>query len=267
MTPIQAFILGLIQGLTEFLPVSSSGHLEIGKALFGLDLSGSESLTFDVVVHAGTALSTIVVFRKEIGQIISGLLKFKWNDETKFALFILLSMVPAGVIGLAFEEEISTLFEGQLLLIGATLTITGLLLFLADRAKTTGKPVGAMEAFIIGLAQAIAILPGISRSGSTISTSVLLGIDRTKAARFSFLMVLPIILGKALLDAKDIVAGEAMGAEVSTFALLLGLAAAFVSGIIACNWMIALVKRAKLKYFSYYCFAVAIVIIVSQLFY
>lgn len=264
MTPIQAFLLGLIQGLTEFLPVSSSGHLEIGKALFGLDLSGKESLTFDVVVHAGTALSTIVVFRKDIGKIINGILKFKWNDETKFALFILISMVPAGVIGLSFEEQISTLFEGQLLLIAGTLTVTGLLLFLADRAKGTGKKVKALDALIVGLAQAVAILPGISRSGSTIATSVILGIDRAKAARFSFLMVLPIILGKAMLDAKDIVSGEAMGAEVSTLALLLGLFAAFFSGIVACNWMIALVKRSQLKYFSFYCFAVALIVFVSQ---
>ncbi|MDE0986282.1 MAG: undecaprenyl-diphosphate phosphatase [Schleiferiaceae bacterium] len=264
MSPIQALLLGLVQGLTEFLPVSSSGHLEIVKALFGLELSGNESLTFDVVVHLGTALSTIVVFRKEIGEIVAGLLKFAWNDETKFASFILLSMVPAGFIGLGFEDEISTLFEGQLLLIAATLTVTGLLLFLADRAKTSGKPVNAVEAVIIGLAQAIAILPGISRSGSTIATSVLLGIDREKAAKFSFLMVLPIILGKAMLDAKDIISGEALGAEVSTLSLLLGLSAAFFSGILACNWMIALVKRAKLRYFSYYCFAIAIIVVITQ---
>ena len=264
MSPIQALLLGLVQGLTEFLPVSSSGHLEIVKALFGLELSGNESLTFDVVVHLGTALSTIVVFRKEIGEIVAGLLKFAWNDETKFASFILLSMVPAGFIGLGFEDEISTLFEGQLLLIAAALTVTGLLLLLADRAKTSGKPVNAAEAVIIGLAQAIAILPGISRSGSTIATSVLLGIDREKAAKFSFLMVLPIILGKAMLDAKDIISGEALGAEVSTLSLLLGLSAAFFSGILACNWMIALVKRAKLRYFSYYCFAIAIIVVITQ---
>ena len=264
MTPIQAFFLGLVQGLTEFLPVSSSGHLEIAKALFGLDLTGKESLTFDVVVHAGTALSTIVVFRKDIGKIISGLLKFQWNAETKFALFIVLSMIPAGIIGLCFEEEISALFEGQLLLIGVTLTVTGFLLFLADKARVTDKEVKGWDALIIGLAQAVAILPGISRSGSTIATSVLLGVDRAKAARFSFLMVLPIILGKALLDAKDIVAGEAVGADVSPFALILGLLAAFFSGIMACNWMISIVKRSQLKYFSFYCFALAVIVVISQ---
>ena len=264
MTPLQALLLGLIQGLTEFLPVSSSGHLELGKALFGLDLAGSESLTFDVVVHAGTALSTIVVFRKDIGQILAGLMKFKWNTETKFVSYILISMIPAGVVGLLFEDQISSLFEGQLLLVSGMLIITGLLLFLADRSKETHKNVGPLEAFIIGLAQAIAILPGISRSGSTISTSVLLGIDRARAARFSFLMVLPLILGKALLDVKSIVEGDAIGESISSMALLLGLLAAFGSGILACTWMIALVKRAKLKWFAFYCFAVGAGVLLYQ---
>lgn len=266
MTPIQALILGLLQGLTEFLPVSSSGHLEIGKALFGLEMSGAQSLTFDVVVHAGTALSTIVVFRKDIAELISGVLKFKWNAETKFVSFVLISMLPAAFIGLIFEEQIGALFEGQLLLIGAMLALTGVLLFLADRARETRKSVQWIDAFVVGLAQAVAILPGISRSGATISTSVLLGIDRAKAARFSFLMVLPIILGKAFLDAKDIVAGETMGEEVSGAVLIIGLLAAFLSGIVACNWMVALVKRSQLKYFSYYCFAVAAIVLISQLF-
>lgn len=266
MTPIQALILGIVQGLTEFLPVSSSGHLELFKALFGLELAGSESLTFDVVVHAGTALSTIVVFRKDIAEIINGLLKFRWNTETKFATAVLISMVPAAFVGLLFEDQITALFEGQLLLVSAMLIITGLLLFLADRSKSTHKRVGTLEAFVIGIAQAIAILPGISRSGSTISTSVLLGVDRTRAARFSFLMVLPIILGKALLDVKSIVQGDAIGENISGMALGLGLLAAFGSGVVACNWMIALVKRAKLKWFAFYCFAVGAGVLLYHLF-
>jgi undecaprenyl-diphosphatase len=229
-------------------------------------MTGSESLTFDVVVHAGTALSTVVVFRKDIGRIIAGLLEFRWNDETKFASYILISMIPAAFIGLAFEDQITALFEGQLLLVGAMLVLTGILLFLADRAKETTKSVFGLDAFVIGLAQAIAILPGVSRSGATISTSVLLGIDRRKAARFSFLMVLPIILGKTLLDTKDIIAGQAAGVEVDVTTLLLGLAAAFVSGVFACNWMITLVRRAKLKYFSYYCFGIAAIVLLSQFF-
>jgi undecaprenyl-diphosphatase len=229
-------------------------------------MTGSESLTFDVVVHAGTALSTVVVFRKDIGRIIAGLLEFRWNDETKFASYILISMIPAAFIGLAFEDQITALFEGQLLLVGAMLVLTGILLFLADRAKETTKSVFGLDAFVIGLAQAIAILPGVSRSGATISTSVLLGVDRRKAARFSFLMVLPIILGKTLLDTKDIIAGQAAGVEVDVTTLLLGLAAAFISGVFACNWMIALVRRAKLKYFSYYCFGIAAIVLLSQFF-
>lgn len=266
MTAIQAIILGLIQGITEFLPVSSSGHLEIGKHLFDLNMSGGESLTFDVVVHAGTALSTIVVFRKDIGRLIAGLLEFKWNDETKFTSYIIVSMIPAAFIGLAFEDQIASLFEGQLLLVGAMLVLTGILLFLADRSKETTKSVFALDAFVIGLAQAIAILPGVSRSGATISTSVLLGIDRSKAAQFSFLMVLPIILGKTLLDTKDIIAGQAAGADVEFTSLMFGLLAAFVSGVFACKWMIALVRRAKLKYFSYYCFGIAAIVLLSQFF-
>ena len=228
-------------------------------------MSGAQSLTFDVVVHAGTALSTIVVFRKDIAELILGVLKFKWNAETKFVSFVLISMLPAAFIGLIFEEQIGALFEGQLLLIGAMLALTGVLLFLADRARETRKSVQWIDAFVVGLAQAVAILPGISRSGATISTSVLLGIARAKAARFSFLMVLPIILGKAFLDAKDIVAGETMGEEVSGSVLIIGLLAAFLSGIVACNWMVALVKRSQLKYFSYYCFVVAAIVLISQL--
>jgi undecaprenyl-diphosphatase len=265
MSWIEALILGLVQGFTEFLPVSSSGHLELGKALFNLHLAAKDSLTFDVIVHGGTALSTIVVFRKDILQIISGLLKFQWNDETKFTLYVIVSMIPAAFIGLAFKDQIESLFDGEVLLVGAMLVITGLLLFLADRAKKTHKQVGALEALIIGVSQAIAILPGISRSGATISTSVLLGIDREKAARFSFLMVLPLIIGKNLVDIKDIYETGGGGIEIPLPLLALGFVAAFVSGLFACNWMITLVKKAKLKYFAYYCFAVGIFVAIYSI--
>ena len=258
MTNFEAFILGLIQGLTEFLPVSSSGHLELGKALFGLNLAAKESLTFSVIVHGGTALSTIVIFWKDLLQLFQGALKFKWNDETKFLAYIVLSMLPAAFIGLVFEDQIEQLFDGQVLLVGAMLIITGLLLFLADRAKKTHKSVSASEAFIVGISQAIAILPGISRSGATISTSVLLGIDREKAARFSFLMVLPLILGKTLLDVKDLAETGSVGQELSLTTLSIGFVSAFGFGVLACRWMIALVRRAQLKYFAYYCFAVGL---------
>lgn len=265
MSIIEAIILGLIQGITEFLPVSSSGHLQIGNSLFGLDQSGGENLSFSVVVHAGTALSTIVIFRKDIVQIINGLLKFKWNDETKFAAFILISMMPVTFLGLFYQKELEELFNDQLLLVGAMLFVTGVLLYLADRAKETNKEVRGVEAFIIGLGQAVSVLPGLSRSGTTISTSVLLGIDRRKAARFSFLMVLPVIFGKMILEIKKITESEAVNEGLDLLPLLLGFFAAFVTGLMACKWMIALVRRAKLKYFSLYCFVVAGVLLIYEL--
>lgn len=253
----EALVLGIIQGLTEFLPVSSSGHLELGKALFGADSSPNESLLFTLVMHAATALSTVVIFRKEIAEIFGGLFKFQWNDGSRYSLKILISMVPAGFVGVVFKDEIESLFSGQLLLVGAMLIITGLLLFLADKAKKSEKEVSNVNALIIGIAQAIAILPGISRSGATISTSVLLGIDRGKAAQFSFLMVVPLILGAFLLDLKGLISGEeTLNAEVSFAALSVGFLGAFFSGLVACRWMIALVRRSKLVYFSIYCFIV-----------
>jgi len=188
LNEFDAVVLGIIQGLTEFLPVSSSGHLELGKAILGDNSIPSESLLFTVVLHFATALSTIVIFRKDIIEIVKGLFQFKWNEETQFSLKIILSMIPAAVVGLLFEEEMEVLFEGNLLLVGFMLIITALLLWLADKAKNTEKPVSFSNAFVIGVSQAIAILPGISRSGATISTSVLLGNDKAKAARFSFLL-------------------------------------------------------------------------------
>jgi undecaprenyl-diphosphatase len=240
--------------------------LELGKAIFDLDLDGADSLTFDVIVHAGTALSTIVVFRKDIANIIQGLLVFKWNDDWKFTVNVLISMVPAAFIGLMFQDQIESLFEGQILLVGCMLIITGLLLFLADRARRSHKRVKKMDAFIIGISQAIAILPGISRSGATISTSVLLGIDRESAARFSFLMVLPLIIGKSILDLKAIYQGDLSTSAIGTPQLLVGFLFAFAAGLVACSWMIKLVKRAKLRMFAYYCFAVGIIAIGYMLF-
>ncbi|MEX2590071.1 MAG: undecaprenyl-diphosphate phosphatase, partial [Chitinophagales bacterium] len=191
MSLLEAIVLGIVQGLTEFLPVSSSGHLELVKHLFGSKLVAEESLLFTVAVHAATALSTIVVFRKDLVEIFRGLFQFQWNESARFSWFIVLSMIPAAFVGLFFEDFLDQLFSGQILLVGLMLLLTALLLILADRAKFTNKSVGWKEALLVGVAQAIAILPGISRSGATISASVLLGIDRTKAARFSFLMVVP----------------------------------------------------------------------------
>jgi len=265
MSWIDALILGIIQGLTEFLPVSSSGHLELGKAILGDQSVPEESMLFTVMVHGATALSTIVVFRKDIFQIIREVLELKWNDSTRFVALIVVSMVPAAFVGLFFEDDLDLLFEGNLLLVGAMLLITAVLLLLADRAKNTDKKVGWGSALIVGVSQAIAILPGVSRSGATISTSVLLGIDRARAARFSFLMVVPLILGKMILDIKDLFSGEVVVSSDQSFALIVAFAAAFLSGLVACTWMISLVKKAKLYYFSIYCAIVGIIAIAVSL--
>jgi len=260
MEVVDAIILGVIQGLTEFLPVSSSGHLELGKAILGDNSVPEESLLFTVVLHFATALATVVVFRKDIIKLLKGLISFKWNEETQFASKIVLSMIPAVIVGLFFEEQLEALFNGNIILVGFMLIITGLLLLLAGRAKHTGKGITWKDAVIIGVSQAIAMLPGISRSGATISTSVLLGNDRAKAARFSFLMVVPLIFGKI---AKDVLSGDISLENAASTPLILGFIAAFVTGLIACTWMISLVRKAKLHYFSYYCFAVGVLAIVA----
>ncbi len=258
MSSFDAFILGIIQGLTEFLPVSSSGHLELGKAILGDTSVPEESLLFTVVVHFATALSTIVIFRKDIVEIVQGLFSFKWNKETQFSAKIILSMLPAVIVGLFFEEQLEALFGGNILLVGCMLIITAALLYFADRAKDTQKNVSFPNAFVIGVSQAIAMLPGISRSGATISTSVLLGNDKSKAARFSFLMVIPLIFGKI---AKDIMGG-ALTTEVSNIsALVIGFFAAFIAGLLACTWMIKLVKKSKLSWFAIYCLIVGLIAI------
>lgn len=259
MDIIDSIILGIIQGLTEFLPVSSSGHLELGKAILGDNSVPKESLLFTVVLHFATALSTLVIFRKDIYNIIKGILKFQWNDDLQFAVKIGISMIPAVIIGLLFEEELENLFSGNILLVGLMLLVTAALLFLADRAKDTQKPVSFTNAFVIGISQAIAMLPGISRSGATISTSVLLGNDKTKAARFSFLMVVPLILGKI---AKDILGGELTYEATNFMPLTIGFIAAFVSGLFACTWMISLVRKSKLTYFAVYCAIVGLIAII-----
>ena len=258
MSELDALLLGIIQGLTEFLPVSSSGHLELGKAILGDTSLPSESLLFTVVVHFATTLSTIVVYRKDILDILKGLFQFKWNDDLKFSLKIILSMIPAAVVGVLFDEEIEALFNGNILFVGFMLIVTALILWLADKAKDTNKNVSFPNALTIGISQAIAILPGISRSGATISTAVLLGIDKTKAARFSFLMVVPLILGKI---AKDIMSGDITTTSSNNLVLIIGFISAFVAGLVACTWMIKLVKKSKLSYFAIYCLVVGLIAI------
>lgn len=352
MDLIEAIVLGIIQGLTEFLPVSSSGHLELGKAVLGS--VPEEGMLMTIVLHFATALSTIVIFRKDILQIFKGLFQFKNNEESRFSLYVVISMIPAALIGILFEDQIDSFFSGNLGVVGAMLIVTGGLLFVADRARETKGKVTITRAIIVGVAQAIAILPGISRSGATIGTSVLLGIDRQRAARFSFLMVVPLILGAMAVKTKDymelrelnatadenkraamiveeleddipsisngevvaiIAAKERDWAELkemgvscscqtkslrqrykenlgkaglnnaeveqvmaddfakirpfqSTSPMILGAGflAAFITGLFACTWMIRLVKRSKLKYFAFYCFAVGIAAIVWSLF-
>jgi len=257
---LKALVLGIVQGLTEFLPVSSSGHLELAKWIMQDDSLAAESMLMTVTLHAATALATLVVFRKDVLEIITDLFKFEWNDGTKFAALIIISMVPAAIVGVLFDDLLEELFDRQIVLVACMLILTGLLLFLADRAKNTHKDVSFTDAVIIGLSQAVAILPGISRSGATISTSVLLGIDREKSARFSFLMVVPLILGKM---AKDLLDGDFSG-TVSLPELGIGFLAAFLTGIAACIWMIKLVRKAELKWFAYYCFAVAAVVLLIK---
>ncbi|VDR35683.1 Undecaprenyl-diphosphatase [Alistipes sp. cv1] len=260
----EAVVLGLVQGLTEFLPVSSSGHLQIFNTLFGLQ--GEENLTFAVAVHAATVCSTIVVFRNELARLIAGFFRFQWNDETIYICKILLSMVPVAIVGFFFKDYVEEFFASGLLVVGISLLITAALLSFAYYARPRQKAeISFKDAFVIGLAQAFAaILPGLSRSGSTISTGLMLGDRKEEVARFSFLMVLIPILGEAFLDAMK---GGFHPSEsgISAVALLAGFVTAFVSGFIACRWMIGIVKRGKLIYFAVYCLLVGAASIVYSL--
>ena len=258
MDIIDAIILGIIQGLTEFLPVSSSGHLELGKAILGANSIPEESLLFTVVLHFATTLSTIVIFRKDVLEIIKGIFQFKWNEEFQFAVKIVISMIPAALIGFFLEDFMEVFFDGAILIVGIMLIITAVLLYLADMAKTTAKGVSFRSAFVIGMAQAVAMLPGISRSGATISTAVILGIDKTKSARFSFLMVVPLIFGKV---AKDLLSGDINFESAQMGAMGAGFIAAFLAGLVACTWMIQLVRKSKLTYFAIYCVVVGLIAI------
>ncbi len=260
MNWIEALILGIIQGLTEFLPVSSSGHLEIGKHLLGVE--ATDNLTFTVVVHGATVLSTIVVFRKDLAQLISGLFAFKWNEETQYIFKIAVSMIPIGIVGVFFKDYVEELFNTDkiMLLVGFMLLITAILLAFTFYAKAKEKDVSFKDAFIIGIAQTIAVLPGVSRSGSTIATGLLLGNKKEAVAKFSFLMVLIPILGENVLSLlkDDFTATGSIGA----IPLIAGFIAAFVSGLLACKAMIKVVKKGKLIYFAAYCAVVGIIAII-----
>ncbi len=261
MTLIEALILGIIQGLTEFLPVSSSGHIELGTVLLGVE--SKDNLLFSVIVHCATALSTIVVFRKDIAAIFAGLFSLEWNEGKDYAAKILLSMVPVLIIGLLFKDQVEAFFGGQVLFVGMMLLLTGTLLALTYYAKDQVGVVTYPKALLIGVAQAVAILPGISRSGATIATALLAGVDKSRAAKFSFLMVLGPIIGASLLELKDYLEAPAVTNAIGISSLVAGFLAAFVSGLLACQWMIAIVKRGKLIYFAIYCFVVGTVAILA----
>ena len=249
---LQALILGLVQGLTEYLPVSSSGHLAIGSYLFGIE--GEENLAFTVAVHVATVLSTLVILWKEIDWIFRGLFKMQLNDETRYVINIIISMIPVGIVGVFFKDAVENIFGSGLLIVGCMLLLTAMLLTFSYYAKPRQKEkISLRDAFIIGIAQACAVMPGLSRSGSTIATGLLLGNKKEKLAQFSFLMVIPPILGEALLDILKAVKGEEPFGGIDTMPLIIGFLAAFISGCLACQWMINVVKKGKLIYFGIYC--------------
>jgi len=268
MNWLQALLLGILQGLTEYLPVSSSGHLAIGQYLFGVN--GEDALDFTIIVHIATVLSTCLILWKEIVWLFKDLFKFKWNEGTKYIVNILISMIPVMIVGLFFKDKVEAVFGSGLLVVGICLLITASLLAFSYFAKPRQKEnISPVHAFIIGIAQAVAVMPGLSRSGSTIATGLLLGNKKEKLAQFSFLMVIPPILGEALLDAKDLffssaesAASAAVTVPTSTFALIIGFVAAFVTGCFACKWMINLVKKGKLIWFAVYCAIVGLLAIV-----
>ncbi len=251
MTLLEALILGIVQGLTEFLPVSSSGHLELGKVLLGIE--ATSDVTFTVVVHGATVLSTIVVFRRDIVDLVKGAFQFRWNPSTDYIAKLALSAIPVVIIGLFFKEPIESLFNNNVLLVGSMLIITGSLLAFTYYSPKDGGEVSSAKALVIGVAQAIAVMPGISRSGATIAVGLLLGVDKKKIARFSFLMVLVPIIGA---NAKDILDGGMANSTVAALPLIVGFVAAFTAGVLACKWMITIVTRGKLIHFAVYCYIV-----------
>ena len=264
---LQALILGLVQGLTEFLPVSSSGHLAIGREILGVE--AAEDLVFEITVHVATVLATIIVFRKQIWKLLCGLFKFKYNDETDYILKICVSMIPVFIVGMLFKDKVESMFS-SLLVVGLALVVTAMLLLFSDIYGGKGRiaevkyrnGIGWWQAFVVGIGQALAVIPGLSRSGTTISTGLLCGVKRADVAQFSFLMVLIPILGEAFLD---LVGGDVAASSVGTVPLVVGFLAAFVSGLFACKVMIALVKKAKLRWFALYCALVGLAVIIFTL--
>ena len=268
MNELQALLLGIVQGLTEYLPVSSSGHLTIGQELLGVNVDPEAQLAFDVIVHVATVMSTIVILWKEISWIFKGLMKWEMNDELRYTINILVSMIPVGIVGLFFKEDVERIFGSGLLIVGIMLLVTAALLTFSYYARPRQKEkISVKDAFIIGVAQACAVMPGLSRSGSTIATGLLLGNKKEKLAQFSFLMVIPPILGQALLDTKEMVEEgvSSVFGTISVMSIIIGFAAAFLAGCFACKWMINVVKKGKLVYFAIYCAIIGVIAIVSTI--
>ena len=274
MNTFQALLMGLLQGLTEYLPVSSSGHLTIASTLFGID--GEENMLFTIMVHVATVLSTIVILGGEIWKIIKGMFGPLnagakglncLNPDHRYVLNILVSMIPIGIVGVFFKDQVEAIFGSGMTIVGICLLVTALLLTFSYYARPREREsISLGHAFIIGLAQAIAVLPGLSRSGSTIATGLMLGEKKSNMAQFSFLMVIPPILGEALLDVLKMVKGESLGAEIGWMPLTVGFLAAFISGCVACKWMIGIVKKGKLIYFAYYCAIAGVISLLYGLF-
>lgn len=263
----EAFLLGLVQGLTEFLPVSSSGHLTIFREILGVDPEGF--LDFTVTVHFATVLSTIVVFWSVIVKILKGMLKFRYNDETDYFLKICVSMIPVAIVGLFFKDKVEALFGEGVTTVAVCLIVTAVLLLFSDffrfkglSAKEYRNGISYWQAALVGLGQACAVAPGLSRSGTTIATGLVCGVKRENMAQFSFLMVLVPIIGEQLLSVIDMVSGEGMASAIGVVPLLCGFVAAFISGLFACKLMVALVKKSKMRWFALYCAVVAVLLLI-----
>ncbi len=262
MEILRTAVLGIVQGLTEFLPVSSDGHLEIAKFLLGDKSIGIESLNLTVILHVATALSILFVFRKDVWVILKNLFGKTWNDSQEFAVRVIISMVPAGLIGFFLEPLFASLFSQKVGFVGFMLLINAAILFIADRPQNTVRALNRWDAFWIGCSQTIALLPGISRSGSTLAMSLSLGIERYQAVRFSFLMVVPLIFGKV---GYEMLLGDGMASSAGTMALVVGFLAAFIVGAFACWLMIRLVILSKLRYFGFYCIAAGLLAIILSI--
>ena len=270
MDTITAFLLGLVQGLAEYLPISSSGHLEISRQILGVDLGGAESLQFDVTLHVATVLSTIVILWHEFKPLCTSFFTLKKDENTSMVCKILVSCIPVGIVGVMFKDQVEEFFGQGLNVVGWCLLATAALLafsyFFGTRVRPAnqGRQVGYLDAFIIGIAQAVAVLPGLSRSGSTIATGLILGNRADKLAQFSFLMVIIPILGEALLHIKDLLSGETQEAAVGLLPLAVGFITAFIVGCIACKWMLSIVKKGKLIWFAVYCLAIGLICLIMR---